>query len=382
VFRNSRVTLLAPTGTIGFFLDCSTFGIEPNLALVKYKLLADCGSLKLVNQTVPLALRWLVYTDEITEIIAYIDEHDSIKGCPLLKPEHLPVFDCSFAPANGTGSIHHSGQIGMMAAAQPFLSGAISKTVNMPTEATIEEIEEAYKLAWRSGLKSVTIFWDGLNGSQPMTTKKSGSEIIDMSMKIELDQGLQDAVLALVLEQDFPPRREKMPDRRRSECHKFRIAGHKGYLHAGFYPDGRLGEIFVTVDAEGSLIAGLMNTIAATVSMGLQYGVPLEAFVHKFAFTKFEPLGPTGDLHVPIAQSLVDYLFRKLEACYHGGRMPAAHQELDDRIVVRVMAVLGADQPTTKLRPDNRACDRCGNLAGRRGTCYSCGTCGETSGCG
>ncbi len=291
-FRNSQVSVLAPTGTIGFMMDCDTTGVEPDLALVKFKKLVGGGVLKIVNNTVPLALENLGYeADEITSVLEYIEENDTIEGCETLKPDHLPVFDCAFRPVTGRRSIHHMGHVRMMAAVQPFISGAISKTVNMSNEATVEDIIQCYETAWRLGLKSIAIYRDGCKRTQPLTTSLS-----------EKDK-----------EEVYKPYRRRLPDERRSITHKFAIGGvHEGYFTVGLYEDGTPGEIFITMAKQGSTISGLMDTIATMSSIMLQYGVPLEVLVNKFSHMRFEPSGFTKNPDIKIAKSIVDYIFRWL----------------------------------------------------------------------
>jgi len=291
-FRNAQATVLAPTGTISFMMDCDTTGIEPDIALVKYKQLAGGGMLKIVNQTVPLALRTLGYTEaQIESIIKYIDEKDTIEGAPELKAEHQPVFDCAFQASHGTRSIPWKAHIRMMSAAQPFIAGAISKTVNMPKEATAEDVAQAYMEGWRLGLKALAIYRDGSKEAQPLSTKKADKAAEKVTPR---------------------PRRERLPDTRQSITHKFNISGHEGYVTVGLYPDGRPGELFITMAKEGSTIGGLMDCFGTAVSMSLQYGVPLEVYVNKFSHTRFEPWGYTKNPEIKIAKSLVDYIFRWL----------------------------------------------------------------------
>ena len=290
-YRNAQATVLAPTGTISFLMDCDTTGIEPDIALVKYKQLAGGGMLKIVNQTVPLALRKLGYDEPAVEnILAYIDKNDTIEDCPEIRDEHLTVFDCAFKPRLGKRSIAWEAHIKMMAAAQPFLSGAISKTVNMPRETTPEDIAGAYVEGWRLGLKAIAIYRDGSKESQPLSTSTEG------------DKNAEKAVAA--------PRRERLPDTRRSVTHKFNVGGHEGYITVGLYDDGRPGELFITMAKEGSTIGGLMDSFGTAVSMSLQYGVPLEVYTKKFSHTRFEPWGYTKNPDIPVAKSLVDYIFR------------------------------------------------------------------------
>ena len=292
-FRNAQATVLAPTGTISFMMDCDTTGIEPDIALVKYKQLAGGGMLKIVNQTVPLALKTLGYNEaEIESIIAYIDKEDTIEGAADLKTEHLPVFDCAFQPTGGTRSIPWKAHIRMMAAAQPFISGAISKTVNMPKDCKSDDVADAYMEGWRSGLKALAIYRDGSKEVQPLSTKKQAQKEVPKTLAA--------------------PRRERLPDTRQSITHKFSISGHEGYITVGLYPDGRPGELFITMAKEGSTIGGLMDCFGTAVSMSLQYGVPLEVYVNKFSHTRFEPMGYTKNADIRIAKSIVDYIFRWL----------------------------------------------------------------------
>jgi len=293
-FRNAQATVLAPTGTISFMMDCDTTGIEPDIALVKYKQLAGGGMLKIVNQTVPSALKTLGYDDaQIASIVAFIDKHDTIEGAAELQPEHLPVFDCAFPPHNGKRSIPWRAHIQMMAAAQPFISGAISKTVNMPKDSTPEDIANAYTEGWRLGLKALAIYRDGSKEVQPLMTKSKS------------DKAAEKPVVGA-------PRRERLPDTRRSITHKFNVSGHEGYITVGLYPDGRPGELFITMAKEGSTVGGLMDCFGTAVSMSLQYGVPLEVYVNKFSHTRFEPMGFTKNPDIRIAKSIVDYIFRWL----------------------------------------------------------------------
>jgi len=304
-FRNAQATVLAPTGTISFMMDCDTTGIEPDIALVKYKQLAGGGVLKIVNQTVPLALRTLGYTDgEIKSIVAHIDREDTIEGAADLKPEHLPVFDCAFPAPDGTRCIPWRAHVRMMAAAQSFISGAISKTVNMPKESTVKDVEGALMEGWRLGLKALAIYRDGSKGVQVLSTKKEPEKA-------------EKPVAA--------PRRERLPDTRKSITHKFSVAGHEGYITVGLYPDGRPGELFITMAKEGSTIGGLMDCFGTAVSMSLQYGVPLEVYVNKFSHTRFEPWGHTKHPDIRIAKSIVDYIFRWMGVTFLPGYRKAAN---------------------------------------------------------
>src|SRR3954462_3653946 len=311
-FRNAQVTVLAPTGTIAFTMDCDTTGVEPDIALIKYKKLVGEGFLKIVNQTVPAALRKLGYgAEEVDEILAYLMEHETIEGAPQLKAQHLPVFDCPFKPANGERSIHYMGHVRMMGAIQPFISGAISKTVNMPEAATAEEIEKVYLEGWKLGLKAIAVYRDNSKRSQPLSTGKktgdAGAETIDSEEVEKLRKQLAKAQIQAAL-----PHRRRLPAVRSAITHKFDIAGHEGYITVGLYPDGQPGEIFLKMAKEGSTVSGLMDTLATMTSISLQYGVPLRDLVNKFSHMRFEPAGFTGNSEIPIAKSIVDYVFRWL----------------------------------------------------------------------
>ena len=309
-FRNAQATVLAPTGTISFMMDCDTTGIEPDIALVKYKQLAGGGMLKIVNRMVPNALRKLGYNEpQIDAIIKFIDENDTIEGAPELADEHLPVFDCAFKPAGGVRSIPWQAHVTMMAAAQPFLSGAISKTVNMPSDVTAQDIADAYFWGWQLGLKAIAIYRDGSKQSQPLNTKSgSGSEA-----------SAPEVITKTVEKVVFKPCRERLEDTRQSVTHKFSIAGHEGYLCVGLYPDGRPGEIFITMAKEGSTIGGIMDSFGTSLSIALQYGVPLEVLVNKFSHTRFEPMGHTSNKDIRIAKSVVDYIARWLGLTFLSG---------------------------------------------------------------
>ena len=299
-FRNAQATVLAPTGTISFLMDCDTTGIEPDIALVKYKQLAGGGMLKIVNNTVPLALKTLGYDQpKIESILAYVDKNDTVEGAVDIKPEHLSVFDCAFKPRNGQRSIAWRAHVRMMAAAQPFLSGAISKTVNMPRESTPDDIAEAYMEGWRLGLKALAVYRDGSKESQPLSTSTEGDKAADKAKAA--------------------PRRERLDDTRKSITHKFSVSGHEGYITVGLYDDGRPGEVFITMAKEGSTIGGIMDCFGTATSLGLQYGVPLEVFVNKFSHTRFEPMGHTTNPDIRIAKSLVDYIFRWLGITFISG---------------------------------------------------------------
>jgi ribonucleoside-diphosphate reductase alpha chain len=374
--RNSQVTVLAPTGTIAFMMDCDTTGIEPDIALVKYKKLVGGGMLKIVNTTVPRALRRLGYDSrEVQEIVEHIDEHDTIEDAPTLRHEDLPVFDCAFRPARGTRSIHPLGHIRMMGAVQPFISGAISKTINMPEQATVKEIEDAYVEAWRLGLKAVAIYRDGCKKTQPLNTARTAKS---------------DAVPAAAVAPQ--PVRRRLPADRQALCHKFEVAGHEGYIHVGFYEDGTPGELFIKMAKEGSTISGLMDTIGVLTSMAIQYGVPLEVLVSKFSHVRFEPSGFTRNPEIPMAKSLIDYVFRYLGARFLSGDARAAVGlvERDDAgrgttpaAVESTPAEQGAGGRAIAFSPqaDAPSCSDCGALMVRNGSCYKCLNCGATSGC-
>ncbi len=420
--RNAQASVLAPTGTIAFMMDCDTTGVEPDIALVKYKKLVGGGYMKIVNSTVRQALESLGYSaDEIKRITEYIDEHDTIEGSPDLKDEHLPVFDCAFKPAKGKRFIHHMGHIRMMSAVQPFISGAISKTVNMPKDSTIEDIMDAYIQGWKLGLKALAIYRDGSKRTQPLNTSKdSKSEEKDQSGQSNANQ----QVVTTPASVSTKPRRMRLPDERKSITHKFVIAGHSGYITVGLYPDGRPGEIFVTIAKDGSVISGLMDAFATSVSLALQYGVPLKVLVNQFVHRRFEPSGYTNNPQIKIAKSFVDYIFRWLalkfltpaEAEAVGVKMNVEQIEQveeDQSLSNGFLAVKDEpenplekekkDQPETEMKQselfsassaedeeekftfDNQSdappCPTCGEIMVRNASCYKCLNCGATSGC-
>ena len=312
-YRNAQVTVLAPTGTIAFMMDCDTTGIEPDIALIKYKKLVGEGFLKIVNQTVPAALRKLGYSPtEVEEIVAYINERETIEGAPGLKPEHLPVFDCAFKPVNGERSIHYMGHVRMMGAVQPFLSGAISKTVNMPEAATAEEIETVYLEGWKLGLKAIAIYRDGSKRIAAAVHRQEEGRRRHGRGRPRRSSSLRAQLGGRPGARPPSPHRRRLPDERTAITHKFDIAGHEGYITVGLYPDGQPGEIFLKMAKEGSTVSGLMDTLATSISLALQYGVPLKDLVNKFAHVRFEPGGFTGNPEIPIAKSIVDYIFRWL----------------------------------------------------------------------
>jgi len=445
-YRNAQATVLAPTGTISFLMDCDTTGIEPDIALVKYKQLAGGGMLKIVNQTVPLALKTLGYDQpDIDSILAYIDREDTIEGAANLKNEHLPVFDCAFQPRGGVRSIAWQAHVRMMAAAQPFLSGAISKTVNMPRDTTPADIAEAYLEGWKLGLKALAVYRDGSKESQPLSTSTEGDKA--------------------AAKQLAAPRRERLPDTRQSITHKFNIAGHEGYITVGLYDDGRPGELFITMAKEGSTIGGLMDCFGTAVSMSLQYGVPLEVYVSKFSHTRFEPMGHTKNPDIRIAKSIVDYIFRWLgitfmpgyreanmgyvpeapaeggeaeteskpaakkaggpsagpgpakkpaaapapaaaapvakpvapapapvaKATSNGSHTPAAKPTVNTALLERAGVAMKVDlnggnftsrtEQFASFQTDAPSCDNCGAITVRNGNCYLCHNCGNSMGC-
>ncbi|MDX1983214.1 MAG: vitamin B12-dependent ribonucleotide reductase, partial [Bryobacteraceae bacterium] len=368
-FRNAQTTVIAPTGTIGFMMDCDTTGIEPDLALVKYKKLVGGGVIKIVNNTVPQALIRLGYKPEQVErIVSHIDSTGTIEGAPDLKPEHLPVFDCSFRPQNGTRFIHHMGHIRMMGAAQPFISGAISKTINMPEESTAEEIMEAYTESWRLGLKAVAIYRDNSKRVQPLSSSTGKGAKAATSSSVPAPQ-IQEKIV-------YRPIRRKLPDERASITHKFAIGGHEGYLTVGLYEDGTPGELFVTMAKEGSTISGLMDSFATAVSYALQYGVPLKFFVDKFSHVRFEPSGWTGNPQVPYAKSIMDYIFRWLAAKF----LPVEEQAaLEAGEAQKLRPTEPESQQSLPFGPavaDAPLCSECGGLMTRNGSCYKCENCG------
>jgi ribonucleoside-diphosphate reductase alpha chain len=382
-FRNAQATVLAPTGTIGFMMDCDTTGVEPDIALVKYKKLVGGGLMKIVNQTVPMALTKLGYSaQQVKEIIEYIDEHETIEGAPHLKDKDLPVFDCAFKPARGVRSIHYMGHVRMMGAVQPFLSGAISKTVNVPKEATVEEIQQAYVDSWRMGAKAVSIYRDGSKRTQPLNTSKDKEKV---------------AAAAAVA----GPTRRRLPDERHAITHKFDIAGHEGYITVGLFEDGTPGELFLVMAKEGSTISGFADAFAQAISYALQYGVPLQDLVDKFSHVRFEPSGMTKNPDVRFAKSIVDYIFRWMaakflsnEAQFRAGvNNREEHVTTAEQLPLDVAAAAGASPTAVITSPkissfaamqnqeDAPPCSTCGSIMVRSGSCYKCANCGTTSGC-
>ncbi|MFO1008090.1 MAG: vitamin B12-dependent ribonucleotide reductase, partial [Planctomycetaceae bacterium] len=434
-YRNAQATVLAPTGTIAFMMDCDTTGIEPDIALIKYKQLAGGGMMKIINRTVPATLKTLGYTEEqVTAIIKYLEEHDTIEGAPGLKDEHLPVFDCAFKAAKGTRSIAWHAHVSMMAAAQPFLSGAISKTVNMPADSTVEDIEQAYIEGWKLGLKALAIYRDGSKQSQPLNTSKKEKKGTDTE---------QAAAVATPAQ----PVRRRLPDTRQSLTHKFNVGGHEGYITVGLFEDHTPGELFITMAKEGSTIGGLMDVIGTETSLALQYGVPLEALVNKFSHARFEPAGWTSNPDIPHAKSVVDYIFRFLGNTFLPGykeahspnrdlsaktpapetpdsseasaavstKLPAApvaaapatngvsgagasgqsaHAHASAKSSAYQLPLLPPDtassqhdspqnrsQQFARFQSDAPACDSCGAITVRNGNCYLCHNCGQSMGC-
>ena len=390
-YRNAQVTVLAPTGTIGFLMDCDTTGVEPDIALVKYKKLVDGGVMKIVNNTVPDALEKLGYDDEqVDDILNWIKVHETIEGAPHLAEEHLPVFDCAFRPANGERSIEYMGHLRMMAAVQPFLSGAISKTVNLPNEATVEEITTTYTEAWKMGLKAVAIYRDGSKRLQPlnMGKKKEEKAVDDHSAPPK-------------------PQRVRLPDERTAITHKFSISGHEGYITVGQYPNGKPGEMFISMAKEGSVVSGLMDSFATSVSIMLQYGVPLKVLINKFSHARFEPSGFTNNKQIPIAKSVMDYIFRWMDLKYgeHAGdadgTMPDGEDDTraainlknaQERITEGLQAKEAVAGGTPRIsmerekevfcqQADAPPCPNCWTMTVRSGSCYKCLNCGETTGC-
>ncbi|MDD5252271.1 MAG: intein-containing adenosylcobalamin-dependent ribonucleoside-diphosphate reductase, partial [Patescibacteria group bacterium] len=415
-YRNAQMSVLAPTGTIGFLMDCDTTGIEPDIALVKYKWLVGGGLMKIVNSTVPEALDRLGYSEEErAAILKHIDENDTIEGAPFLKEEHLSVFDCAFKPAKGTRFINYMGHIRMMSAVQPFLSGAISKTVNLPKEASVEDIERTYVEAWKSGLKAVAVYRDGSKGQQVLTLTKD--------KKKELAEAAPAPLPEVRIE--YRPLRRRLPYERKSLTHKFSIAGHDGFITVGLYDDGTPGEIFLRMSKGGSVVSGLMDSFAVSTSIALQYGVPLKVLVNKFAHVRFEPSGFTSNPNIRIAKSIMDYIFRWMASRFLSPEEQAAvgvsvnTETVEDAVKTDIdasskiatdaavdaassaapgVAEEGARQLNLTDSPtrlsgsaalsasfDNMAdappCETCGTIMVRNGACYKCLNCGSTSGC-
>ena len=414
-YKNSQVTVLAPTGTIGFMMDCDTTGIEPDLACVKYKKLVGGGVIKIVNNTVPQALLKLGYTPEqASDIVSYIDKNGKVEGAPHFNPEHLPVFDCSLAPAGGGRSISWTGHVKMMAAAQPFLSGAISKTINMPEDSTIEDISNAYVESWKLGLKAVAIYRDNSKRSQPLNAggkkedkkEEKKEERVATAEMVTASPAQPQSRQPMQRELFARAQREKMPVERASITHKFSVGGHEGYVTVGMYEDGRPGEVFVKMSKEGSTLSGIMDGLALTLSMGLQYGVPLKVLVDKLVNTRFEPSGITANPNIRFVSSVLDYLARWL-----GSKFISADYLKQNGTPAEVAAAIMPAQPLPPLpnlqtmfpaiaptpstsqyeppvskSPSNAhegapTCSECGMLMVPNGACYKCENCGSTSGC-
>jgi ribonucleoside-diphosphate reductase alpha chain len=390
-YRNAQTTVLAPTGTIGFMMDCDTTGIEPDIALVKYKKLVGGGLMKIVNTTVPAALQRLGYTPaQVTAIIDHINTNETIEGAPYLKDKDLAVFDCAFKPAKGQRSIHYMGHIRMMGAAQPFISGAISKTVNVPKDATVEDIMQAYIESWRLGVKAIAIYRDGSKRTQPLNTSKAKEK-----------DAATAAVTEIVTKVVTQPIRHKLPEERRAITHKFDIGGHEGYITVGLYEDNTPGELFLVMAKEGSTISGFADAFAQAISYALQYGVPLQVLVDKFSHMRFEPSGMTHNPQIRFAKSIVDYVFRWLatkflspEAQYRAGvngqeaaepraakdgeQLPLAGITPAERTAARSAV---PEMLTIQNQEDAPPCNLCGSIMVRSGSCYKCVNCGSTSGC-
>jgi ribonucleoside-diphosphate reductase alpha chain len=447
-FRNAQISVLAPTGTIGFLMDCQTTGVEPPIALVSYKWLVGGGMMKLVNETVPEALHTLGYREtEIRDILDYISANDTIEGAPHLKAEHMDVFDCAFKPAKGKRSIHYMGHLKMMGAVQPFISGAISKTVNMPANATVEEVMDVYMEGWRLGLKAVAIYRDGCKRAQPLTTTKTeskktedaGGQATAVATAVTGQQASGNAELAKPVSpthhspltthpiittgssatgEVYAPRRRRLPEERRALTHKFQIGAHEGYITVGLYEDGTLGEVFITMNKEGSTLNGLLDSFATSISVGLQYGVPLKTLVNKFAHVRFEPSGFTPNPNIRMAKSIVDYIFRWLGSKFlspedkasiglnviEGGATTDMGANLNAVESLAIKEFIAEDpfkaapgpgqtslleQPsgtsalnaTFNNQSDAPACDICGSIMVRSSACYKCLNCGTSAGC-
>jgi ribonucleoside-diphosphate reductase alpha chain len=399
--RNSQSSTLAPTGTIGLMMDCDTTGVEPDLALTKAKKLVGGGTMFIVNQTIPRALRRLGYNDDqVDTIVGYIDEHKTIIGAPGFNVEHLPVFACSM----GDNPIHYMGHVTMMGAVQPFISGAISKTVNMPEEVTVEDVEQLHIDAWKLGIKAVAIYRDNCKVAQPLATQKKAVD--SESEKAELTEQVERIVEHVIVQE---PVRQKLPRTRNSKTFSFRVADCRGFATVAEYEDGRPGELFLNVSKQGSTLAGVMDSFAIAVSHGLQYGVPLRAFVDTFTNRRFEPAGMTDDPDIRIATSLVDYIFRKLAVEYlsyeerveigvltTGERMqptlPGVEEAATTNEPMRDELPLADQRPSAAMTPPGPGavssgthevvlCHVCGDIMQRAGSCHACPSCGATSGC-
>jgi ribonucleoside-diphosphate reductase alpha chain len=406
-YKNSQVSVLAPTGTIGFMMDCDTTGIEPDLALVKQKRLVGGGVIKIVNNTVPQALMKLGYPPEqVAQIVDYIDANGTIEGAPGFKTEHLDVFDCSLAPMGGGRSISWRGHLRMMAAAQPFISGAISKTINMPEESTVEDIMEAYTESWKFGLKAVAIYRDNSKRSQPLSAagkKEDDTAAMPPAVAVPVPAPVAEAAPAQQELFNGSARRRKLPSERTSITHKFSVGGHEGYLTVGKYEDGSPGEIFIKMAKEGSTLSGIMDAFALSVSIALQYGVPLHALIDKFCNSRFEPSGYTGNPQIRYAKSIVDYIGRWLGGKFISSdyldyeiapgidkvsspkvvdpKQVDSARTPEDMILNEDKVVLKNGRTVTWRDEDAPLCSECGMRMTPNGSCYKCANCGSTSGC-
>jgi len=375
-YRNAQVTVLAPTGTISFMMDADTTGIEPDIALVKYKKLVGGGYMTIVNQTVPLALKRLGYSSEaVEEIMAHVLETGTIENAPYVKESHYPIFDTSFKAPKGKRSIHYMGHVKMMAAAQPFLSGAISKTVNMPENSTVEEIMEVYIEGWKQGLKAIAIYRDNSKRLQPLNTSQESKEEQEVLSRYDIAART--------------PYRRKLKDTRESKIHKFEVDAHEGYIIVGLYDDGSPGEVFIKMSKQGSTLGGIMDSFAVLMSLALQYGVPLSVLVNKFIHTKFEPSGFTGNEEIPTASSIIDYIFKwlALEFLPEEERpysMQSHDQFKNGDTLVKSIEEVPKKNVKDQMREaygDTQICLYCGGIALRSGSCYTCSECGNTTGC-
>ncbi|MDQ6606435.1 MAG: vitamin B12-dependent ribonucleotide reductase, partial [Actinomycetota bacterium] len=417
-YRNAQATVLAPTGTISFLMDCDTTGVEPDFSLVKFKELVGGGQMTIVNRTVPLALQTLGYNEQQSEqILAYVNDHSTIVGAPGLAEEHMPVFDV----AVGERAISHMGHIKMMGAVQPFLSGAISKTVNLPETATVDDIADAYLQAWQLGIKALAIYRDGSKTAQALRTDAQKDAPAPATTEADIDKAVAEALA------QAPPKRRRMPRERESITHKFSIGGHEGYITAGKYEDGSIGEIFLTdIGKEGSTLRGMMNSFATAISIALQYGVPLETLVRKFSYMRFEPEGMTSNPEIPFAKSMPDYIMRWLASRFLDADLQEELGILTPAVRARQAAQDAASshssdtaRPESAKRPSSGggngnggtstaprpatsaltdsppvlpaarkgldlgpACQQCGGMMQRTGSCYTCSSCGFNTGCG
>ncbi len=399
-FRNAQVTVLAPTGTIGFMMDCDTTGVEPDVALVKYKKLVGGGMMKIVNRTLRPALNRLGYSeDEAEGIVRYVDDNDTIEGAPQIRSEDLQVFDCAFKAVKGERSIPYMAHLRMMSAVQPFLSGAISKTVNLPSEATVSDIKNTYMAGWKLGLKAVAVYRDGSKRIQPLSTSKDDGKVAGGKAKGDEEHA------AILSAAKRAPYRRRMPVTRQSLTHKFEVAGHEGYLTVGMHEDGTPGELFITMAKEGSTVGGIMDAFGTAISLCLQYGVPVCELCQKFSHSRFEPSGFTKNPDIPMAKSLVDYIFRWLNFTFPNGALDGLSQSEEDTSVQPPVEPVAASVPFVAepaggdaavavknegddvgtqfghFMDDAPACDLCGSITVRNGACYRCYNCGNSMGC-